>query len=94
MAACVPASGTGSSSSLSSSSLGFEMPMDENANGYLWGVINPSELARILTKACHKVSENLFFRNFLRYLTTSKIHIRDVVSHQSFIHRLTIFQND
>lgn len=34
---------------------GFDLPMDENANGYPWGLIQPQELARLLSSGTEKV---------------------------------------
>ena len=42
--------------STSATAAGYDVPMDENANGYMWGMISPQELSTILSNPCEKVS--------------------------------------
>nr|KAG5704010.1 hypothetical protein BaRGS_032099 [Batillaria attramentaria] len=49
---------------------GFDVPIDENANGYMWGLITPQELSRILKTGSEKVLV-IDSRSFLEFNTSN-----------------------
>ncbi|KAK7108110.1 hypothetical protein V1264_015904 [Littorina saxatilis] len=54
----------------SATATGYDVPMDENANGYMWGMISPLELSTILTSPCEKVLV-IDSRSFLEFNTST-----------------------
>ncbi|XP_076467255.1 uncharacterized protein LOC143298310 [Babylonia areolata] len=72
MASTAAASSSSNSSSSSGGAGVYEalMDEDENANGYLWGLISPLELSTILATPCHKVLL-IDSRSFLEFNTST-----------------------